>query len=79
MSNSSNRHQNPDFDFDDTGQILQGALCTIAALLMSHADTISGRLALWPCVGAIAMRARARDDGISPTCAVAPRAGFWMI
>jgi hypothetical protein len=31
MSNSSMRHQNPDFDFDDTGQILQGALCTIAA------------------------------------------------
>jgi hypothetical protein len=24
------RHQNPVGDFDDTGQILQGALCTIA-------------------------------------------------
>jgi hypothetical protein len=31
--NSSMRHQNPDFDFDDTGQFLQGALCTIAAQL----------------------------------------------
>jgi hypothetical protein len=31
MSNSSMRHQNPDVDFDDTGHILQGALCTIAA------------------------------------------------
>jgi hypothetical protein len=24
MSNSSMRHQNPDFDFDDTGHFLQG-------------------------------------------------------
>jgi hypothetical protein len=31
MSNSSMRHQNPDFDFDDTRTILQGASCTIAA------------------------------------------------
>jgi hypothetical protein len=31
MSNSSMRHQNPVGDFDNTGQILQGALCTIAA------------------------------------------------
>jgi hypothetical protein len=31
MSTSSMRHQNPGVDFDDTGQILQGALCTIAA------------------------------------------------
>ena len=30
MPNCSMRHQNPVGDFDDTGQILQGALCTIA-------------------------------------------------
>ena len=30
MSNGSMRHQNPVGDFDDTGQILQGASCTIA-------------------------------------------------
>jgi hypothetical protein len=32
MSKSSMHHQNPDLDFDDTGQILQGASCTIAAV-----------------------------------------------
>jgi hypothetical protein len=31
MSNNSMRHQNPGGDFDDTGQILWGASCTIAA------------------------------------------------
>jgi hypothetical protein len=31
MSNGSMQHQNPDFDFDDTRIILQGASCTIAA------------------------------------------------
>jgi hypothetical protein len=34
MSNSSMRHQNPVGDFDDTGQILQGASCTIAARVL---------------------------------------------
>ena len=32
MSNSPMRHQNPVGDFDDTGQILYGASCTIAAM-----------------------------------------------
>ena len=33
MSNYSLGHQNPDLDFDDTRMILQGASCTIAAVL----------------------------------------------
>ena len=35
MPNCSMHHQNPVHigDFDDTGQILQGASCTIAALI----------------------------------------------
>jgi hypothetical protein len=35
MPNCSMRHQNPVGDFDDTGHFLQGALCTIAALLLN--------------------------------------------
>ena len=45
MSNGSMRHQNPDFDFDDTRIILQGASCTIAAhaLHAAHAEQVRHR------------------------------------
>ena len=34
MSNGSMRHREPESEIDDMGHFLQGALCTIAALLM---------------------------------------------